>query len=112
MSARTKTPTRRTAAKVIYFRPNELARITARARAAGQAPSQFIRESALGKSTGPDPLLSELTVIGQRLDQIARLPQQADGALVVEVRAALNRHWAIVREILADRRRGRGVSAR
>ena len=112
MSARTETPTRRTVAKVIYFRPNELARITARARAAGQTPSQFIRESALGKSTGPDPLLSELTRIGQRLDQIVRFPQQDDGALAVEVRAALDRHWTIVREILADRRRGRAASAR
>ena len=107
MAPRTPRPIRRTAAKIIYFYPEELGRITARARAAGQTPSQFIRDRAMGKHTGPNPLLSELTRIGQRLDQIARLLPPQDGAgLAAEVRAALDRHWAVVREILAHGRRG------
>jgi hypothetical protein len=70
--------TRRTAGKVIYLHPQELARITARAHACGQTPACFIREAALGGTPkrAADPLLSELTLIGWRLDQIARLPQE------------------------------------
>jgi mobilization protein NikA len=108
------TSKRRTAAKVIYFHPEELVRVTARAQACGQTLACFIRETALGTSPkAADPLLSELTLIGRRLDQIARLPQAGhDGALAEQVRAALDRHWALVRRILADRRQGGGASRR
>ncbi len=105
------TSTRRTASKVIYFHREELARITGRARACGQTPARFIREAALGGTPkrAADPLLTELALIGRRLDQIARLPEtERDGALAEEVRAALDRHWALVRRVLADRRRGGG----
>jgi hypothetical protein len=58
-------------------------------------------------------VLSELTLIGRRLDQIARLPEaERDAALAKEVRAALQRHWALVRQVLADRRQGGGASRR
>jgi hypothetical protein len=98
---------------VIYFHPEELARITGRARAAGQTPARFIREAALGGTPkrAADPLLTELALIGRRLDQIARLPEIGrDGALAEEVRAALDRHWALARRVLADRRQGGGAS--
>jgi hypothetical protein len=106
---------RRTAAKVIYFHPKELARITARAHACGQTPACFIREAALGGTPkrAADPLLSELTLIGRRLDQIARLLQAGlDGTLAEQVRAALDRHSALVRRVLEDRRQGAGGSPR
>jgi hypothetical protein len=111
MSPHTHPRTRRTAAKVVYFHLDELARITMRARAACQSASQFIRESALGKSTAPDPLLQELVRIGERLDKLARGPGEVDGPLGDEIRAALDRHWGIVRELL-ERRRGKDASAR
>ena len=98
---------------MIYFRPDELARITGRARACGQTPACFIREAALGGTPkrAADPVLSELTLIGRRLDQIARLSEaERDAALATEVRAALARHWALVRQVLADRRQGGGAS--
>jgi hypothetical protein len=109
------TSTRRTASKVIYFHPEELARITGRARAYGQTPARFIREAALSGTPkrAADPFLSELTLIGQRLDQIVRLPEtRRDAALATEVRAAIDRHWALVRRVLTDRRKGGGASAR
>src|SRR5919108_2428003 len=59
-------PERRTAAKLIRFHPEELARITERARACGRTPARFIRETALGAIPKPrqpaerDPLLREL----------------------------------------------------
>ena len=100
---------------MIYFHPEELARVTARAQGCGQTPACFIREAALGGTPkrAADPLLSELTRIGRRLDQIARLPQAGhDGALAEQVRAALDRHWALVRHVLEDRRQGGGGSPR
>jgi hypothetical protein len=35
---------------VIYFHPEELARITARAQACGLKPARFIRETALARA--------------------------------------------------------------
>ena len=105
------TSKRRTAAKVIYLHPQELARITARAHACGQTPARFIRDAALGanQKRAADPLLSELTLIGRRLDQITRLSQVGqDGTLAERVRAAVDRHWALVRRVLEDRRQGAG----
>jgi hypothetical protein len=98
---------------VIYLHPHELARITARAQARGQTPARFIREAALGGTPkrAADPLLSELTLIGRRLDQIAQLPQAGhDRALAEQVRAALDHHWALVQRVLEDRRQGAGGS--
>jgi len=112
MSALTTQPRRRTAAKVIYFHPDELARITSSARASCQSPSQFIRESALGKSTAPDPIINELARIARRLDQLTQLHDKDDSVLAEEVRAALKRHWGIVRELLTNRRRDKGAAGR
>jgi hypothetical protein len=100
---------------VIYFHPEELARITARAQARSQTPARFIREAALGGTPqrAADPILSELTLIGRRLDQIARLPHVGhDSTLAEQVRAALDRHWTLVRHVLEDRRQGAGGSPR
>jgi mobilization protein NikA len=69
----------RTAAKLIRFRPDELARIWARARACGRTPARFIRETALGASVTPrreaatDPLLREVAQIGRHLEALVQL---------------------------------------
>ncbi len=110
---------RRTAAKLIRFRPEELARITARARACGRTPACFIRETALGaiprarSEAAAAPLLCELARIGRCLDQLARLTQASQEAGLGErVRAALDEHWALVRQVVHDHRRTVGASTR
>ncbi len=102
---------RRTAAKLIRFRPEELARITARARACGRTPARFIRETALGAIPRPrhdaaaDPLLCELARIGRRLDQLAKTAQAGQhAALAQRVRATLDEHWTLVRQVIKARR--------
>jgi hypothetical protein len=104
-------PDRRTAAKLIRFRPEELARITARARACGRTPARFIRETALGAIPRPrhdaatDPLLCELARIGRCLDQLARLAQAGQHAVLAKrVNATLDEHWALVRHLIEERR--------
>jgi hypothetical protein len=110
-------PERRSVAKLIRFHPAELARITARAQACGQTPARFIRETALGASPKPrpeasaDPLLCEMARVGRCLDQLARLAQTGqDGTLAAHVATALDGHWAFVRQVVEDRRRGAGGS--
>jgi hypothetical protein len=105
-------PERRTATKLIRFRPDELARITERAQACGRTPARFIRETALGAipkarhDAAADPLVCELAQIGRCLDQLARLAQTSgDAALAERVRAALDRHWTLTRQVVRDRRR-------
>ena len=105
-------PERRTAAKLIRFHPAELARITARAQACGQTPARFIRDTALGaipkarQDAVAVPLLCELARIGRRLDELAHLAQAGqDAALAKRVRAALDEHWALVRQVSKDHRR-------
>ncbi len=106
-------PERRTAAKLVRFHPEELARITERARACGQTPARFIRETALGAVPRPrhhaatDALLCSLARIGRCLDRLAQLAQASQHpALAEHARAALDGHWALVRQIMQDRRRG------
>ena len=103
---------RRTAAKLIRFRPDEIARVTERAHACGRTPACFIRETALGAIPRPrhdaaaDPLLCELGRIGRCLDQLARRAEAGgSGALATEVRAAFERHWVLVRQLVKNRRR-------
>ena len=105
-------PERRTAAKLIRFHPEELARITERARVCGRTPARFIRETALGAIPRPrhheptDALLRSLARIGRQLDQLAHLAQASQhAALAEQARAALDGLWALVRQIVEDRRR-------
>jgi hypothetical protein len=105
-------PERRTAAKLIRFHPEELARITERARVCGRTPARFIRETALGAIPRPrhhaatDALLRSLAPIGRRLDELAHLAQASQHAeLAEQARAALDGHWDLVRQIVQDRRR-------
>ena len=98
---------RRTAAKLIRFRPDELASLTERARACGRTPARFIREAALGavpkprQHAGRDPLLRELARIGRTVDQLSRLAAEGqDKALADSLRAALDAHLAAVRCVL------------
>jgi len=107
-------PERRTAAKLIRFHAEELACITAAARACGQTPARFIRETALGAIPRPrphaaaEPLLRELAQIGRALAQLARLAQTGPTVGVAEqVRTALEGHEALVRQVVETHRRGR-----
>jgi hypothetical protein len=114
----TEMPERRTAAKLICFRPDELARITERARVCGQTPARFIRETALGaipkarqhEATGA--LLYEMARIGRSLDELARLAQAGPHAALAErLTATLDGHWARVRQLAQDGRRSTGATA-
>jgi len=106
---------RRTAAKLIRFHVDELARITERAHACGRTPARFIRETALGAIPKPrhhaamDALLCELTRTGPCLHELARLAE-ASGlpALAERARAALDGHWTLVRKAVENRRRRAG----
>jgi hypothetical protein len=105
-------PERRTAAKLIWFHPGELARITVRAQACGQTPARFIRETALGAipkarhDAAADSVLCELARIGRRLHLLGRLAQAGRYARLAEqVQAALDRHWALFRQLGRDRHR-------
>jgi hypothetical protein len=104
---------RRTAAKLIRFHPDELARITERARACGRTPARFIRETALGAIPKPrhhaatGALLYELARIGRSLDELARLADASQHAALAErARGALDGHWALVRQVVDHRQRG------
>lgn len=114
----TEMPERRTAAKLMYFHPEELARITERARVCGQTPARFIRETALGaiprarqhEATGA--LLYEMARIGRTLDELARLAQAGpDAALAERLTAALEGHWARVRQLARGGRPSTGATA-
>ena len=107
---------RRTAAKLIRFRPDELREITECARRSGLTPARFIRETALGAKprarphAATGPLLRELARIGQSLDQLARVAHASqDAALAAQMSAALKRHEALVRH-LVQRHRQKGGS--
>jgi hypothetical protein len=111
-------PERRTAAKLIRFHAEELACITVAARACGQTPARFIRETALGAiprrrpQTAAEPLLRELARIGRALDHLAHLAQSGPTATLAEqVRTALAGHQALVRQVVETHHQGRGRRA-
>ena len=100
-------PACRTAAKLIRFAPDELARITARAHACGRTPARFIRETALGampkarRHDDRDALLRELARIGSSLTQLLVLSQRDNTATVAEqLVAALEAHRAALRSLV------------
>jgi hypothetical protein len=110
-------PEPRTTTKLIRFRPEELAQVTARARACGQAPARFIRETALGAiprahhDLAAAPLLHELARIGRSLDELARVAKDTqDSRLAEQVQRSLEGHRALLRHLLRDRRRKGGTS--
>ena len=101
---------RRTLAKLVRFSPEELSRITERARICGRTPARYIREAALGAIPKPrhhtdrDALLRELARIGGKLARLASLREKVDdpevpviGEQFVEVLAA---HRAALRTII------------
>ncbi|HXQ28914.1 MAG TPA: hypothetical protein VN848_06550 [Gemmatimonadales bacterium] len=101
----------RTAAKLIRFRPDELARITARARACGHTPARFIRETALGavpaarREPAAADVLRALARLGASLDALARYgcTQQAPGLLDRLTRVLRDRE-ALVRCVVTSHR--------
>jgi hypothetical protein len=112
-------PERRTAAKLICFHPDELARITERARVCGQTPARFIRETALGaipkarQDAASGAALYELARIGRRLDELTRLAQAGQhDALKERLAAVVGEHWARVQDFVHGARRSRGAISR
>lgn len=105
---------RRTATKLIRLHPDELRKITESARRSGLTPARFIRETALGATprarshAAAAPVLRELARIGRSLDQLARVAQASqDAVLAAQTSAALERHQALVRHIVhGDRQKG------
>jgi hypothetical protein len=109
----------RTATKLLRLHPDELARITVHARACGQTPARFIRETALGatpkarRHVETEPLLRALARIGSSLEQVAHLSQSGRGAALAErVAAALEAHVALVEQVVHDGRRAARRSSR
>jgi mobilization protein NikA len=107
-------PERRTAAKLVRFRPEELARITERAQLCGRTSSRFIRETALGaipkarQHAATDAALRELARVGRHLDELTRLAQAGQYTTLTERLGALvGEHWARVRSLVAVAHRGR-----
>ena len=107
---------RRTAAKLIRFRPDELTQIVQRAHDCGRTPARFIREAALGAIPKPrhhadrDAMLRELAHVGRELDQLVRLATTGAGVAVTEsvtarLSTALDAHAALVRHVLNGHRR-------
>jgi hypothetical protein len=97
----------RTVAKLVRFSPDEIARVSERARTCGRTVARYIRETALGAipkarhHTDRDALLRELARTGRDLARLAQLldatpvdrlaPAERDQliAAVAEHRAAL-----------------------
>ena len=103
----------RTAAKLIRFRPDELARITARARACGQPPARFIRETALGavpaarREPAAPEVLRALARLGACLDALARYGRvHPDAGLTACLAPVLQAHEALVRSVVTSRQLG------
>lgn len=107
---------RRTHAKLIRFHPDELRQITESASRAGLTAARFIRETALGavpkarRTTTAGPLLHELARIGRCLDQLTHTRGNASPALADRLRAALDGHAALVRDIVERGRQKQGPS--
>src|SRR5581483_11061078 len=92
---------RRTAAKLIRFAPEELARITARAHDCGLTSARFIRETALGAIPHARPhrdreaLLRALAHIGASLDRLTtEAVRSARDDLATPLLATLEAHRA------------------
>lgn len=98
---------RRTAAKLIRFAPEELARIIARAHDCGLTPARFIRETALGAipharpHRDRDALLRVLAHIGASLDRLTReAVRSARDDLAVPLLATLEAHRAALQQLV------------
>jgi hypothetical protein len=110
---------RRTATTLMRFHPDELGRITARARRCGQPPARCIGETALGASPTPrhdaaaEPPLCALDCIGWSLDQLARFADaEQDAVLTARTSAAREGQRALVRHVAQSQRRSGGGTAR
>jgi hypothetical protein len=95
---------------LIRFRPDELARITARAHACGRTPARFIRETALGavpaarRDAAAADALRALARLGASLDALARYSRaHQDPGLLEHVTPVLHDHNALVRSVLTSR---------
>jgi len=104
----------RTVAKLVRFSPEEIARISERARTCGRTVARYIREAALGAvpkarhHAERDALLRELARTGRDLARLAHLVEAArDGQLPSaeqdQLLNALADHRAALRAVIGER---------
>jgi len=104
----------RTVAKLVRFSPDEIARVSQRARTCGRTVARFIRETALGaipKSrhhADRDLLLRELARTGRDLARLAHLAEATPADCLSQaerdqILGALADHRAALRAIIGER---------
>jgi mobilization protein NikA len=104
----------RTVAKLVRFSPDEIARISERARTCGRTVARYIRETALGAipkarhNDDRDALLRELARTGRDLARLAQLVDATpDDCLAPAERdqliAAVAEHRAALRAVVGTR---------
>lgn len=102
----------RTVAKLVRFSPDEIARVSERARTCGRTVARYIRETALGAvpkarhHVERDALLRELARTGRDLARLALLAEgtRADFASAEQdqLLAALADHRAALRAVIGE----------
>jgi hypothetical protein len=104
----------RTVAKLVRFSPDEIARVSERARTCGRTVARYIREAALGAvpkgrhHTERDAMLRELARTGRDLARLAQLveatrPDYFAWAEQNQLLAALADHRAALRAVIGER---------
>jgi hypothetical protein len=104
----------RTVAKLVRFSPDEITRVSERARTCGRTVARYIREAALGAvpkarhHAERDAVLRELARTGRDLARLAQLVEatRADHFTSVEqdqLLAALADHRAALRALIGER---------
>lgn len=101
----TLSPARRTAAKLIRYTPEELGRVTDRARACGQPVACYVRECSLGAvpkarhARRDAEVIRALARIGNVLAELTRVADTDSLTWSTEVQMALEELLATIRRI-------------
>lgn len=104
----------RSTAKLVRFSPEEIARVSERARSCGYTSARYIRETALGAipkarhHADRDTLLRELARIGRDLERLTRIAElhgldQFRFNDRTQLGSALAAHQAALRTLLGQR---------
>ncbi len=105
MRTSTLSPARRTAAKLIRYTPEELTRVTDRARACGRPVACYVRECSLGAvpkarhAYGNAEVIRALARIGNVLAELTRVADTDSLTWSAEVRMALEELLATIGRI-------------
>lgn len=104
----------RTVAKLVRFSPDEIARVSERARTCGRTVARYVREAALGAipkarhHSERDALLRELARTGRDLARLAQLAEATPADCLSQAErnhllGALADHRAVLRTVIAER---------